>query len=85
MPSMEDPQFETLDVTLLQLGMYIELDLGWMAHPFPSGSFKVTSNKQIEVIRGLGLKHVRYFPAKSDRTPEINLSKPTPDNKSATA
>ena len=82
MPSMEDPQFETLDVTLLQLGMYIELDLGWMAHPFPSGSFKVTSNKQIEVIRGLGLKQVRYIPAKSDRTPEINLSGLTSDHKS---
>jgi HD-GYP domain-containing protein (c-di-GMP phosphodiesterase class II) len=37
-----------------------------MAHPFPTGSFKITSEKQIEVIRGLGCKQIRYIPAKSD-------------------
>lgn len=63
---MEDDQSEIIDVELLQLGMYIDLDLGWMAHPFPTGSFKITSEKQIEVIRGLGCKQIRYIPAKSD-------------------
>lgn len=50
----------------LRLGLYIELELGWMAHPFPKGSFKITSTRQIETIRGLGLQRVRYVPAKSD-------------------
>jgi len=46
--------------------MYVELELGWMAHPFPTGSFKIASERQIETIKGLGLKQVRYVPAKSD-------------------
>lgn len=46
--------------------MYVELELGWMSHPFPKGSFKIATDKQIETIRGLGLARVRYVPAKSD-------------------
>jgi HD-GYP domain-containing protein (c-di-GMP phosphodiesterase class II) len=46
--------------------MYIELDVGWLAHPFPKGSFKISSERQIETIRGLGLKRVRYVIEKSD-------------------
>ena len=46
--------------------MYVELELGWMAHPFPTGSFRISSDKQIETIRGLGLKRVRCVPRKSD-------------------
>lgn len=46
--------------------MYVELELGWMAHPFPTGSFRIASDKQIETIRGLGLKRVRCVPRKSD-------------------
>ncbi len=65
MPIEESP-FETIDVTRLQPGMFVELELGWMAHPFPTGSFKISSDKQIDVIRGLGLKQIRYVPSKSD-------------------
>ncbi len=50
----------------LRLGLYVELELGWMAHPFPKGSFKITSTRQIETIRGLGLQRVRYVPSRSD-------------------
>ena len=50
----------------LRIGLYIELDLGWMSHPFPKGNFKITSEKQLEILRGLGLKRVRYLPEKSD-------------------
>ena len=57
--------------------MYIELDLGWMSHPFPSGSFKISSLKQIAVIQSLGLSRVRYIPVKSD------LPAPTPEPVSA--
>ncbi len=53
----------------LRVGLYIELELGWMSHPFPKGSFKISSARQIETLRGLGLKRVRYVPAKSD--PEV--------------
>ncbi len=63
---MDEAQFEFIEIHQLGLGMFIELELGWMSHPFPTGSFKIGSEKQLEIIRGLGLKRVRYFPAKSD-------------------
>lgn len=57
-------------VNQLRIGMFVELELGWMAHPFPSGSFKISSEKQIDVIRSLGLTRVRYLPQKSDPAPD---------------
>lgn len=59
-------QSEYIEPGQLRVGMFIELDLGWMAHPFPRSSFKITSEKQIETVRGLGLKLVRLIPGKSD-------------------
>jgi len=50
----------------LRVGMYVHLDLGWMAHPFPLSSFRITSSEQIATIRGLGLKQVRWVPEKSE-------------------
>jgi HD-GYP domain-containing protein (c-di-GMP phosphodiesterase class II) len=64
--SMKSNDFELIDVNDLRIGLYIELELGWMAHPFPTGSFKITSSQQIDSIRSLGLRQVRYVPSKSD-------------------
>lgn len=50
----------------LRVGMFIHLDLGWMSHPFPLSSFKISSTEQIETIRALGLKEVRWNPERSD-------------------
>ena len=63
----QDPVWVNLED--LYIGLYIELDLGWMAHPFPTGSFKISTDKQIETLRGLGLTRVRSIPAKSDHAP----------------
>lgn len=63
---MSEVQSEFIKIQQLQIGMFIELEMGWMSHPFPKGSFKITSDKQIAVIQGLGLTRVRYFPSKSD-------------------
>lgn len=63
---MNEAQTEFIEIHQLQIGMFIELELGWMSHPFPKGSFKISSDKQIAVIQGLGLKRIRYVPAKSD-------------------
>lgn len=65
-----------VNVDQIQIGMFIELELGWMSHPFPTGSFKVMSSKQIETITGLGVSRVRYVPEKSD----LVLSSPTNPN-----
>lgn len=53
----------------LRIGMFIHLDLGWMSHPFPLSSFKIVSADQIETIRALGLKELRWSPERSDLEP----------------
>lgn len=63
---MNEDQPELIDVHHLRIGMFVDLQLGWMAHPFPSGSFKISSERQIEIIRELGLQKVSYFAGKSD-------------------
>lgn len=55
-----------IDISQLRIGMYIQLDLGWMHHPFPVSSFRVASAEQIATLRELGLTEVRYVPKKSD-------------------
>ncbi len=55
-----------IDVQALRVGMFIHLDVGWMSHPFPLSSFKITSPQQVATIRALGLKRVRWNPQQSD-------------------
>jgi putative nucleotidyltransferase with HDIG domain len=56
----------TVAVQDLRVGMFVHLDVGWLAHPFPLSSFRIGSPEQIEVIRGLGVKEVRWSPERSD-------------------
>ncbi len=65
----KDDGVELVDSKSLRVGMFVELDVGWLAHPFPTGSFKISSPKQIETIRGLGLQQVRVNVPKSDPDP----------------
>jgi HD-GYP domain-containing protein (c-di-GMP phosphodiesterase class II) len=55
----------TIGVDELRVGMFIHLDLKWWAHPFALSSFRLSSDEQIAVIKGLGLKEVRWSPEKS--------------------
>jgi putative nucleotidyltransferase with HDIG domain len=55
-----------IDVSQLKVGMFIHLDLGWMSHPFPLSSFKLSSEDQLLILRRLGLTQVRWSPGKSD-------------------
>ena len=59
----------TVSVDELKVGMFVHLDLGWWAHPFALSNFIVSSPDQIETIRGLGLKSLRYSPEKSQPAP----------------
>ena len=56
---------ETVAVADLQIGMFVHLDLGWMAHPFPLSSFRIACNEEIATLRGLGLSELRWIPEKS--------------------
>lgn len=55
-----------IDIDALRVGMFVHLDMGWMSHPFPLGSFKITSAEQMATIRTLGLKRLRWSPQQSD-------------------
>jgi HD-GYP domain-containing protein (c-di-GMP phosphodiesterase class II) len=70
-----------IDINQLQVGMFIHLDLGWMSHPFPLSSFKLSSDDQLRVLRRLGLTQVRWNPDKSDlhRPTRPNEAEPPPE------
>lgn len=55
-----------IDISQLRIGMFIQLDVGWIHHPFPVSSFRIASAEQIDSLRSLGLLSVRYLPGKSD-------------------
>lgn len=73
---------ELVDVQSLRIGMFVELDVGWLSHPFPVGSFKISSGKQIETIAGLGQAKIRVNLAKSDLD-EGAVPTPTPEQVAA--
>jgi HD-GYP domain-containing protein (c-di-GMP phosphodiesterase class II) len=58
----------TIAVEELRVGMYIHLDRGWLSHPFPLSSFRLTATEQIDTLRALGFKQVRWVPEKSQLT-----------------
>ena len=56
----------TIAVEELRVGMFIPLEGGWLSHPFPLSSFRLSTADQIATIRGLGLRSLRWVPEKSD-------------------
>ena len=58
-----------IDIDALRVGMFVHLDMGWMSHPFPLGSFKIANPEQMATIRTLGLKRLRWSPQQSDPAP----------------
>ncbi len=54
-----------IDIDALRIGMYVHLDVGWMSHPFPLSSFRIATQDQIELIRKLGLRQIRWSPEQS--------------------
>jgi putative nucleotidyltransferase with HDIG domain len=61
---------DLIDVQALRVGMFVHLDVGWMKHPFPLSSFRITNAAQVATIRSLGLRTVRWSPQRSDLAPE---------------
>lgn len=60
-----DTATHRIDVDALRVGMFVHLDMSWMSHPFALGSFRIASQDQIETIRGLGKRSLRWCPEKS--------------------
>lgn len=63
---MNKASSEYIDIRQLRIGLFIELELGWMSHPFPTSSFKISTPKQIAVIQTLALSRIRCVPGLSD-------------------
>ncbi len=66
---MEDDGNYFISVDQLRVGLFIHLDLGWGDHPFTFNSFKIKNKKQIQTIRRLGKKTIRWEPDRSDTQP----------------
>lgn len=71
---MQKEVIESVDISQLRLGMYVVLDMGWLSHPFPTSSFKLSQASQIDTLRGLGLQSVKVDWSRSD----AQESAPTP-------
>jgi putative nucleotidyltransferase with HDIG domain len=63
---MNKDDFAFVNLQDLRIGLFVDLDVGWMAHPFPSSRFKIVSERQIEILKDLGVSSIRYVPSKSD-------------------
>ena len=79
-PAMTTP----IHASALRIGMFVHLNVGWMSHPFPLSSFKLTSQEQIETIRSLGLARLTWSPERSDlepapvESPAVDIGSPQP-------
>jgi putative nucleotidyltransferase with HDIG domain len=71
-PMKEDSTHHYAKVDDLRVGMFVHLEGGWLAHPFPLSNFKIGSPQQIATIRSLRLAKVRWSPDKSDPEPSAD-------------
>ena len=59
---------QRIAIDQVRVGLFIRLDT-WMDHPFLFSSFKIRNEKQLRVLRSLGLSEVFYSPGKSEVAP----------------
>ena len=59
---------QRISIDQVRVGLYIRLET-WMDHPFMFSSFKIRNEKQLQVLRSLGLTEVLYVREKSDLPP----------------
>lgn len=61
--------YVSIDIDRLRIGLYVTLDMKWMDHQFMTNSFKIKDAKQLRTLRELGIRTIRYNPARSDQPP----------------
>ena len=64
--NMAQDEYSFVTPDQLRVGLYVYLDVKWFEHPFAFNHFKIKDEEQIRVIRSLGIKQIRYDPARSD-------------------
>ena len=65
----DQAEFVPIEVERLRIGLFIQLNLSWVDHPFFSNSFKIANPKQLATLKKLGVREILYCPAKSDCAP----------------
>ena len=60
----------------LCVGLYVQLELGWMDHPFTFSSFKIRSQDQIDLLKKMRLPRIKYDPKKCSAKPLPPSEKP---------
>ena len=55
----------------LHIGTYIKLTGSWFEHPFPTNTFKIKSEKELSILRGLRKTNIFYDPDRSDPAPQV--------------
>ncbi|MCK7578295.1 MAG: HD-GYP domain-containing protein [Chromatiales bacterium] len=62
-----------LDKTQLRIGLFVMLDLPWMAHPFLTSNFKIRNQRQLSILRQLDIEQVKVDLDRSDAFSEAEL------------
>jgi len=58
----------------LRIGLYIKLAGSWFSHPFSANTFKITSAKELAILRSLKNVKILYDPDLSDPDPHQHLA-----------
>ena len=48
----------SLAIKALKIGHYVHLPIGWVSHPFVLNSFLVKDEKQLNILKNLGLEKI---------------------------
>lgn len=59
---------ERISIEQVRVGVYIQME-DWMDHPFLFSRFKIRNEKQLQVLRSLGVSHVICVHDKCDQPP----------------
>jgi putative nucleotidyltransferase with HDIG domain len=75
-----DDTFQSHYVSVDQLcvGVYVQLEIGWIKHPFPRNSFKIKNEQQLATLKQLKIRTIRIDAALSDCAP-LPLPEVDPD------
>lgn len=70
--------FERVNANDLRLGLYIKLVGSWFSHPFPTNTFKIKTEKDLETLRSLRNVKILYDFDRSDPPPTTHVE-PEPE------
>lgn len=65
-----------IDPDQLCVGVFVELEIGWLEHPFPLNRFRIKNEAQLKAVRELGLRRIRVNPTLSTAVPLPSSSNP---------